>query len=159
MIGQIRTLLRVKTLKEEQAFRAVRRKRAELAQAEAAVAEAERRVRESAAALPARETAVYAPILGSVVPQGALQDARDAVVALRQAHLSLVDGVDASRAAARRIAEELEAARNRHREIQKQRDKYVILSDSLAGEAAATAAYGEEVEIEDLVSARRRRIA
>lgn len=159
MIGQIRTLLRVKELKEEQSFRAVQKKRAEVREAEAAVVEAERMVRESAATLPAREAAAYTPVLGKVVDQGALEDVRGDVINIQKAHQALIDIVDSRKAAVRRLYEELAAAMAQYRERQKQRDKYVILTDTLGQEFVAAAGQREEAEIEDLFGTRRKKIA
>lgn len=159
MMGQLKTLLRVKELKEDQAFRAVQKKRAELREAQSAVIDAENNVKQSAATLPEREAAIYAPVLGKVVDQGALEEARGDVINLQKAHQALVDIVDSRKAAVRRIEEELAVATAQYRERQKQRDKYVILTDTLGEELTNVANAKEETEIEDLFGTGRKKIA
>jgi hypothetical protein len=159
MIGQMRTLLRVKELKEEQAFRAVQRKRAELREAEAAVVTAQADVQASAATLPAREAQAYIAILGKVVSMSAVDDVKAEVVRLQKEHQGLIDILDSRKAVVRRVTDELAAAMAQFRERQKHRDKYVILTDTLAGELAAGVEHREETEIEDLFGTRRKKLS
>lgn len=159
MIGQMRTLLRVKELKEEQAFREVQRKRAELREAEAAVVAAQAAVEASARSLPDREAQAYLAVLGRVVTLSAVDDVKAEVVRLQKEHQLLVDQLDSRKAAVRRVTDELAAAMAQFRERQKHRDKYVILTDTLAGEVAAAVEHREEGEIEDLFGTRRKKLA
>ena len=67
MIKQMKVLLRVKELKQDQAFRAMQAKRVQVAQAKAATERARAAVEESRRTYAAREDAIYAEILGTVV--------------------------------------------------------------------------------------------
>ncbi|MEJ1160537.1 type III secretion system stalk subunit SctO [Prosthecomicrobium sp. N25] len=159
MIGQLKVLLRVKTLKLDQAFRVMQAKRAQLEDAKAATAAARAIVEESRRTLPARIDAAYAAIIGSVVDLGRIDDVKGAVLALEQAHADLVDDLARAEHVEKRIAGELEEATRRYRQATKDRDKYGILTDELAQEIASGEAAREEVEIEDLFGRKRKKTA
>jgi hypothetical protein len=91
MIGQMKVLLRIKELKEEQAFRAMTAKRAQVAEAMAALEVARQCVRESAATLPAREDAIYKEIMRRVVDLDIIEETKGKVVVLEKQHAKLVD--------------------------------------------------------------------
>ena len=91
MIGQMKVLLRVKELKEQQAFRAMTAKRAQVAEAMAALEAARQHVRESAATLPAREDAIYKEIMRRVVDLDIIEETKGKVVVLEKQHAKLVD--------------------------------------------------------------------
>jgi len=159
MIGQLSVLLRVKQLKEEQAFRAMNAKRQQVAEALAAVEAARSRMQESAATLPAREDAIYDEILQRVVGLTAIDEVKARVVALEKEHTKLVDAYERAAHIHAKLAEELQAAVQAYRKTVKDRDKYVILTDQLRAEHEAQLAQREETEIEDIFSTRRRRAA
>jgi len=159
MIGQISVLLRVKQLKEEQAFRAMNAKRQQVAEAKAVVDAALARMEESAATLPAREDAIYAEILRQVVGLTAIEEAKAKVVALEKEHGKLVDAHERAVHIHAKLVDELQAALQAYRKTIKDRDKYVILTDQLRAELDAQLSQREEVEIEDIFSTRRRRAA
>jgi phage I-like protein len=159
MIGQISVLLRVKQLKEEQAFRAMNTKRQQVAEAAAAVEAARIRKDDSAATLPAREDAIYEEILQRVVGLTAIEEAKARVVVLEKEHAKLVDAYERAVHVHAKLAEELQVAVQAYRKTVKDRDKYVILTDELRAEHDAQLAQREEVEIEDIFSTRRRRAA
>lgn len=156
MIGQIKVLLRVKQLREEQAFRTLQLKRAQVAEGEARVARAHEAVLESARTLPAREDAIYAELIGKVVEPDAFDEARAKVAELEKAHARLKDEEERARHVLSRLNEELAAALKAHNAALRARDKYDIITDELVREALAIVDAKEEVEIEDLFSRGRR---
>lgn len=156
MIGQIKVLLRVKQLREEQAFRTLQLKRGQMADAEARVARAHAAVVESARTLPAREDAIYAELIGKVVEPDAFDEARAKVAELEKAHARLKDEEERARHILARAQEELDAAVRAHNAALKARDKYNIITDELVREALAIVDAKEEVEIEDLFSRARK---
>jgi hypothetical protein len=158
MIGQLKVLLRVKQLKEEQAFRAVRAKRQQLAEAERKTAEARRIEDESRRSLPAREDAIYREIFGQVIDLGVLDDTRGKVLELEREHGKLVDGVERATHVEARVKTELETETQRHRKSLKERDKYVILHEEVRQELVVVADAREEGEVEDLFGSRKRKV-
>jgi hypothetical protein len=156
MIGQMNTLLRLKTMKEEQALRTLQAKRRQVADGEAAVATANARVAESAATLPTREDAIYAGILGRVVNLGDLDDTRGAVVDLEKGHARLADAAERAAHVLHRLNGELDTAVGTHRAAVRVRDKYTILRDDLREQADAEANAREEGEIEELFTKGRK---
>jgi hypothetical protein len=152
MIGQIKVLLRIKQLREEQAFRALQAKRGQVAEAQQRLVRAREAVAESAASLPAREDAIYAELLGKVVEPDAFDETRAKVVELEKAHARLKDEVERAAHVLSRLEEELQAAIRAHNLALKARDKYGIITDELVREALAIVDAKEEVEIEDLFS-------
>ena len=159
MIAEMKTLLRVKELKEEQAFRAVNAKRAHVADALVRLEAARKRVNESAATLPAREDAIYREILKKVVDLDAIEDTKAKIVALEKEHAKLVDAQERARHVHLELERELEAAIAAWRNTVKGRDKYVILTDTLVAEFRAQVEHREEAEVEDIFTTRRRRAA
>jgi hypothetical protein len=155
MIGQMSILLRLKTLKEEQALRALQVKRRQVAEGEAVLDEARQAVSASAATLGSREDAIYEGILGRVVDLGALDDTRGAVVALEKGHARLTDSAERAAYTLHRLTGECEAAAEGHRAATRVRDKYTILRDDLAARAAEEAEAREEGEVEELFGRRR----
>jgi hypothetical protein len=159
MIGQLSVLLRVKQLKEEQAFRAMNAKRQQVAEALAAVDAARIRMDYSASTLPAREDAIYDEILQRVVGLTAIDEAKARVVALEKEHAKLVDAHERAAHIHAKLVEELQVVVQAYRKTVKDRDKYVILTDELRAEHNAQLSQREETEIEDIFSTRRRRAA
>lgn len=157
MIPQMTTLLRIKELKQDQAFRTMRGKRT---QAEEAKAETERAltiVEESAATMPAREDAIYAEVLGKVIDLGGIDETRGKVVQLEKDHARLKDTWERARHVEARLEKELETATDLYRQATKVRDKYTILTDTLKQEAEEIVKQREEAEVEDLFSRPRQR--
>ncbi len=159
MIAQITVLLRVKQLKEEQAFRTMNAKRQQVAEAKAVVDAARIRMEKSAATLPAREDAIYEEILRRVVGLTAIDEAKARVVTLEKEHARLVDAHERAVHIHAKLDQELQAAVQAYRKTLKDRDKYVILTDELRAEHNAQLSQREETEIEDIFSTRRRRAA
>ena len=159
MIGQLTTLLRVKQLKEDQAFRAVNVKRAELAQADVAVAEAKALVDASAATLDDRCEAIYRALIGRDIEVGEIDEAKGKVLQIEKEHGKLVDGYDRTVHIRTRVASELEAAVHHHRMATKAKDKYVIIRDEVVREVQGLLDIREEIEIEDMFGTRRQKIA
>jgi type III secretion system (T3SS) protein YscO len=159
MIRQLRVLLRVKELKEEQAFRAVHIKRREVSEAAAAIELAREKVRENAATLPAREDAIYRGIIGRVVDYDEIEDAKNEMVEIEREHARLVDTVERATHVHARLERELAGVVEAHRKAARERDKYDVLTEEVGSEVRAQAAHREEIEIEDIFSTRRRRSA
>jgi hypothetical protein len=159
MIGQMKVLLRIKELKEEQAFRAMTAKRAQVAEAMTALEAARQCVRESAATLPAREDAIYNEIMRRVVDLDVIEQTKGKVVVLEKQHAKLVDAQERSHHIHDRLNKELQETIQTWRNTVKGRDKYMILTDGLSAELRAQVEAREEVEVEDIFSTRRRRAA
>ena len=159
MIGQLIVLLRVKELKEEQAFRVVNTRRQELAQAEQGVAEAQKRVDESAATLPARIEAAFDEIMKRDIEVTEIDQVKGKVLQLEKEHERLIDARERAAHIRDRAADDLAKAVAAHRQATKAKDKYVILCEELGREANAIATLREEVEIEDMFSTRRQKLA
>lgn len=159
MSAHIKVLLRIKQLREEQAFRALQLKRSQVTEGEGRVARAQKEVLESKRTLPAREDAIYVELIGHIVEPDAFDEARAKVVDLEKAHARLEDELERARHVLARLQEELEAALAAHRAALKARDKYDIIIDELQREALALVDAKEEVEIEDLFSRGRKVLA
>jgi hypothetical protein len=159
MIRQLKVLLRVKELKEEQAFRAVHVKRREVTEAASAIELAREKVQENAATLPAREDAIYRGIIGRIVDYDEIEDAKNEMVEIERQHGKLVDAVERATHVHVRLEKELAGALEAHRKATRERDKYDVLTEEVSSEARAQTAYREETEIEDIFSTRRRKSA
>jgi hypothetical protein len=158
MIGQVKVLLRVKQLREEQAFRAMMLKRAQLAEAEAALERAKAAVEDSASTLRSREDAIYAGVLGTVVGLDGLDELRGQVVQLEQGHTRLKDAQERSAHVRHRVDGELAQARQGHQVAVRARDKFGMITDELVREADEAASAKEENEVEELFARPRGRI-
>ncbi|MFP7674938.1 YscO family type III secretion system apparatus protein [Marivita sp. S0852] len=155
MIAQVATLGRVKRLREEKALRAVQAARREVARAGERLEAARAAVAESAATLPAREAAIYAEIMRRVVGMGAIDDAKDRVQALMEAHRRLEDRATRARDHVKRCEAALDTARADHAARRAETEKIDIVAGELAQERSAAVAQAEEAEIEESVSGRR----
>jgi hypothetical protein len=158
MIGQMKVLLRVKELKQEQAFRVMSTKRQQFEEAKVVTVQALEIVRESAATMPAREDAIYADVLGRVVDLGEIDEMRGRVVQLEKDHGRLNDAWERAAHVEARLEGELEKASTHYKRATKVRDKYVILTDTMVREEAEITDQREEAEIEDLFARPKRRI-
>lgn len=158
MIGQVKVLLRVKELKEEQAFRALEAKRRQVQEGKAAVAQARAAADASKATLASREDAIYEKVLGQIVDLAALDDTRGAVVRLEQDHTRLTDAVERASHVLARLDGELVVTTTAHRGAVKVKDKYTILTDDLREKADAAATLAEENEVEEMFGTRRQEL-
>lgn len=156
MIGQMKTLLRVKELKESQAFRTVQLKRRQVEEGKATVEQASDVVQDSKRSYASREDAIYGEILGQVVALDALDDTRGKVVSLEQSHARLVDALDRATHVLDRLDKELDAAKDAHKAASKQKDKYGIITEDMRRKAASEADRKLEGEVEELFGSRRR---
>ncbi len=159
MMAQVRTLLRVKELKLEQAERAMMAKRQEVEEARGRTREAEAAVAESVRTYAAREDAIYQPILGEVIDLGDVDETNGKVVQLGKDHATLEDALERARHVEARLEEELQAATGRYNLALRSRDKFTLITDELAQAAMAEAEQREEVEIEDLFARPRKKVA
>ncbi|WAJ30520.1 type III secretion system stalk subunit SctO [Antarcticirhabdus aurantiaca] len=155
----MKVLVRVKELKQDQAFRALQAKRSQHAAAVAATARARAAVVESAATYGAREDAIYAEVLGRVVGLDGVDDVHARVKQLERDHQILKDGVERCIHVEARLAGEVEAALATYQGAVKIRDKFVLITDELVSVAAAEADAKEENEVEELFSRPRARAA
>jgi len=157
MIAQMRTLLRVKDLKLEQAERAMQTKRAQRDAARLAREEAARIVAESERTYAAREDAIYDDIMGRQIGQDAVDETRGRVVQLEKSHAALKDELERELHVEARLEQELLAATAAFFAAQRARDKFTLITDNLQQAANAVAEGREEVEVEDLFARPRRR--
>lgn len=156
MIGQLKTLLKVKSLKEDQALREANAKREAVRKAAEATERARASVRESERTLRDREDAIYNRILGKVVGLDAIDETKGRVIQLEKDHGALVDVQERAIHVEARTQTELEAAKEQHRKAVRDRDKYILLTEDAAKVLAAQDLYKEESEIEELFSTGRR---
>lgn len=157
MTQELKILLRVKKLKEDQAFREVQVKRQQLITAEAATEGAKEIVSQSEAALPKKEDAIYKEILGRVIKLIDLEDTKAKVVKLQKDHSRLVDDLERAKHVEHRVSGELDTARENHAFCTKVRTKYEILKEEADIIQQATDESREEAEVEDLFSRPKRR--
>ena len=152
MIKQMRILLRVKELKQDQAFRAMQVKRGRVEAAREATRRAREIVAESARTYRAREDAIFDAVMGRVIDREAIDGTHAAVVQLEKDHTALKDAVERAIHVEHRLEKELEEAVALYRAAVKVRDKYLFLTDDMQQKADAEADGKEEEEIEDLFS-------
>lgn len=152
MIRQMKVLLRVKELKQDQAFRAMQLKRGQVEDATKATERARETVNESQRTIRSREDAIYDDVLGQVVDLDALDQTRGRVVRLEQDHQGLKDAMERNKHVQHRLEGELDTATTQYKSAVRVRDKYVIITDEMKAEIEAVATYKEEAEIEDLFS-------
>jgi hypothetical protein len=159
MIEQLKVLLRIKELKEEQASRLVHAKRREVIDAVTATETADEKVRGNAATLPAREDEIYRGIIGRVVEYDEIEEAKSEMQVMEREHAKLVDAMERATHVHARLEKELVEAVHVHRKATKDRDKYIVLTDEVSSELRIQTDYREEAEVEDLFGTRGRRSA
>lgn len=157
MIAQMKTLLRVKDLKLEQAERAMQAKRAQRDAARIEREQAAEIVAESARTYVAREDAIYDDIMGREIGQDVVDETRGRVVQLEKSHAALKDELDRALHVEARLEQELLVATGAFFAAQRARDKFTIITDGLQQAANALVEGREEVEVEDLFARPRRR--
>lgn len=157
MIAQMKTLLRVKDLKLEQAERAMQAKRAQRDAARLEREQAAETVAESTRTYVAREDAIYDDIMGREIGQDVVDETRGRVVQLEKSHAALKDELDRALHVEARLEQELMAATAAFFAAQRARDKFTIITDGLQQAANALVEGREEVEVEDLFARPRRR--
>jgi Type III secretion protein YscO len=157
MMERLKLLLRIKDLREEQALRRVNAKRREVLEAEAALREARRAVRESAATLPDREDAVFKPIIQRVVGFDDVEQAKANLRVLQREHTKFVDNAERTAHVEKRLQKQLAEAVVAHQHAIGERDKYATLTDEAVSQWRSELDYREEVEIEDLLIGQHRK--
>lgn len=159
MIPQFRTLTKVKKLREDKAMRALEAARAAhrkaVERAEALSAEAE----ESTRTLSARERSLYDAILLKVVGMGAVDEVKDRVLELMNDHQALLDRRDRAWDHVARCEAKVVEARIELRRRQADVEKIVTITEELVQADLAEKTAKEEIEIEDLFSRPRMRVA
>jgi hypothetical protein len=159
MIKQMKTLLRVKELKQEQALTAMQAKRQQLEVARAARLRAKAAVDESAATYDAREDAIYAEIIGQIIDQGDVDTTQGRVVQLEKDHSLLKDALERALHVEARVEKELEVATAAYFAALKIRDKFQVITDDLQQTLNAEVEYNEEMEVEDMFATARKKAA
>lgn len=159
MIGQLKVLLRVKTLKEEQALRALQAKRRQVEEGRAAEQRARAVEEASRATLGSREDAIYDGIIGKIVSPEALDDTRSAVVTLEQDHARLTDATERAVHVLARLNTELDSSSAAFRFAAKVKDKYTLVLGDACEKADAAASLAEENEVEELFGGRRKELS
>ena len=157
MISQFRMLGKVKALREDKALRALQKARLILREAEDRLAALEAEVAESRATLPARERALFAPVLGQTVGMPAIDDVKENVVELHRLHQELEDRRDRARDHVKRCEQALVAARAELRLRQQDSEKITPVTAELVEAFTADQLAREEIEIEDAFSRPRPR--
>jgi hypothetical protein len=157
MIAQMKTLLRVKDLKLEQAERTMQAKRAQRDAAREEREEAARIVAESTRTYAAREDAIYDDIMGREIGQDVVDETRGRVVQLEKSHAALNDELERALHVEARLEQELQTATTAFFAAQRARDKFTLITDNLQQAANAVVEGREEVEVEDLFARPRRR--
>ncbi|NIZ12006.1 YscO family type III secretion system apparatus protein [Phaeobacter sp. HF9A] len=152
MIAQFRVLKEVKELRQNKALRALEAARSTLRDAEERAEALSREVEESAATLPARERALFEPILGQEIGTAEVDEVKERVHALIEAHQWLSDRRDRARDHVRRCQEQLKQARQELRKCEAEHEKIDTLLSDMRQIAEGAAMAREETEIEDLFS-------
>lgn len=152
MITQFRMLGKVKKLREDKALRALQKARTVLREAEERLAMLEVEVAQSAASLPARERALFVPVLGQTVGMPDIDVVKGKVLELHQQHHELEDRRDRARDHVKRCEQALEAARKDLRIRQQDVEKIGTVTDELVSARDADLLAREEIEIEDAFS-------
>ncbi|MDO1583185.1 type III secretion system stalk subunit SctO [Rhizobium oryzicola] len=159
MIGQMKILLHVKTLKQEQAFRHLQSCRRALYEAEHAHHAAVKAVEESQRTLPARENAIFETIFGRTVALGEIDEIKARVATLHAKHQILVDERERTAHVEARVRRERDEAADAFRKATKVTDKYDVITQDLVTAQAEALTAREEGETEDMFSRSRRKIA
>ena len=154
MISELKTLLKVKELREEKALAWVKSRQDAVAAAERLLAEARAAVAESGRTLPEREAGVWARVMGKVVEQGEIDLVAAEVQDLEKEHQRLVDKGTRAEHVLEKRREELVKAQGSYREAQKAVDKYRTLVEEAEAEAARELAGREEAELEEIAGRR-----
>lgn len=149
MITQFRTLGKVKALREDKALRALQKARVILREAEERLAALEAEVADSRATLPARERALFTPVLGQTVGMPAIDEVKENVLDLHRQHQALEDRRDRARDHVKRCEQALEAARKELRMRQQDSEKITTVTNELVEALTIEQLAREEIEIED----------
>lgn len=157
MIADLKALLRVKELKEEQAFRAVNIKRLEVASALTVLHTAREKFQHSVATFSQREDLIYRDIMQRVIDFDKLEETKGRIEVLEKAHAKLADGVERATLVHERLEKQLAQAVAAYNTAVKNRDKYSILTEEIGAELQSQIVHREESEVEDLFSTRVRR--
>ena len=112
----------------------------------------EAEVVQSRTSLPARERALFVPVLGQTVGMPAIDDVKERVLDLHRQHQELEDRRDRARDHVKRCEQALQAARDELRMRQQDTEKITTVTAELAAAIEAEATAREEIEIEDAFS-------
>lgn len=159
MMKQMRTLLRVKQMKHDEALREMQIRRKRVEEAGEVTRQAEKTLEESRRSYGAREDAIYARILGAVIDPGQVDETRARIVGLEKDHTRLVDALERARHVQARLERELEEATTKYFSALRARDKFTMINQELLREAEVAAEYREDVENEDRFCRPRERAA
>ena len=152
-----RELLAIKAFRESQAEAAVRVQRHALREArearEAAEALLQRLLREGLE----QEMQLYRDLCARIVRLREIEDVQHAVVGLRQRETAQEDAVQAARGEETRTEQLLTAARDAHKEANRQKTKFIDLSRDYDLGRAREAERKEDLEMEEAASVARDR--
>ena len=152
MTKRLRTLLKIKERKEDEALRKMQLCRRELFEAEEDLRNAIRVERESLRTYPAREDAIYGTIMGVLVKQEKIDEMKGKLTALAREHQELVDEVTRMQQVVARRKSELANAIERYNKARRVKEKYVLILDRMVAEALLAQDMREESEVEELFS-------
>ncbi|MEL6337526.1 MAG: YscO family type III secretion system apparatus protein [Pseudomonadota bacterium] len=150
MIDQLRTLRRIKKMREEKAMAAFLAARDSVRAAEALRDRAQAAVDESALTLRDREQACFTPILGKPVEQADIDEAKHNAAEVEAEHQRLIDRVARAEHVIVERKQAMEEARIAHKQAEQAVDKVDILIEEEMAEVTREAEAKEEVELEDL---------
>jgi Type III secretion protein YscO len=152
LIDKLKTLLKVKKLKEAEALKQLQMKRVKEREAKAAAERSRVIVEESAATLEPRSDALYAEIMNRIIDLGDLDDLKLRLIAIQKDHDRLKDRLQRDEVAHEKADSALNDAIRNHDEKVRATQKYEILTDDLAGGLIRKLEFAEEAEIEDRVT-------
>jgi tetratricopeptide (TPR) repeat protein len=147
---KLRTLLKIKERKEDEALRNVQLRRRALSEAEEDLLKAIEAERESLRTYPAREDAIYDSIMGVLVKQEKIDEMKSKLAALARQHQELVDDVTRMQQVVARRKSELAEAIEQYNKARRVKEKYVLILEKMATEALLAEDMREEGEVEEL---------
>jgi hypothetical protein len=152
VIDKLKTLLKVKKLKEAEALKQMQMKRVKEREAKAAADRSRIIVEESAATLEPRSDALYAEVMNKIIDLRDLDDLKLRLIAIQKDHDRLKDKLQRDEVAHDKADCALKDAIRDHDQKVRATQKYEILTDDLAGVLMRKLEFAEEAEIEDRVT-------
>lgn len=152
MNWQFKTLRKVKVTREELALRALRAKRAELAEAIDIRGQCETALAESTSSLKPREAEVYQNIMRKSISVEEVNEVKDKVLMIHKDHQRLQDDLEVAMETCRRVGEELKSKQEVYRAAQRAREKFDNVLDDMKREKNERDELNEELAVEDSFS-------
>ncbi len=154
MIDKLKTLLKVKQLKEAEALKQMQMKRVKEREAKAAAERSRIIVEESAATIEPRSDALYAEIMNRIIDLRDLDDLKLRLIAIQKDHDRLKDKLQRDEVAHDKADSALKDAIRDHDQKVRAAQKYEILTANLSSVLRLRLESAEEAEIEDRVTRR-----